>query len=259
MKRTYLALSVLTLAACARPAARMAPVVEREIAMNSEVHGQLTRADAQLRDSSRYQAWRFEGVAGQIVQIDVISTDFDAYALLHDANGTKVAENDDGGGGQNARIVYTVPTTGTYRILANSWVKNHYGRYTVRLRSLGVASGATATGGVLPGTVGQIMRGQTMSGQLSANDPKLSDGSVYQAWTYIGTAGETVTVEVTSSDFDAYALIQDGSGTKLADNDDGGGGTNARITFTLPYSGAYRLIANTYRQGSFGAFALTVR
>jgi hypothetical protein len=260
MQRTHLALTFLALAGCASgPPARVAPAPERTLAMNAEANGQLTRSDAQLRDSSVYQAWRFEGVAGQMVQIDVISTDFDAFAILTDGAGNKLSDNDDGGGGTNARIIYTIPTGGTYRILANSLAKGRYGRYTVRLRSLGMASGGNSTGGLLPGTVGQIMRGQTMSGQLSATDPKLSDGSVYQAWTYIGTAGETIQVDVVSSDVDAYAIVQDGNGQKLAADDDSGGGTNARIIYTLPYSGAYRLIANTYRQGSYGAFSLSVR
>ncbi len=260
MTRTHLALTFLALAGCGSgPPMRPAPAPERTLAMNSEANGQLTKFDAQLRDSSVYQAWRFEGVAGQIVQLDVMSTDFDAFAILTDGAGNKLADNDDGGGGTNARIIYTIQTSGTYRILANSLAKGRYGRYTVRLHSLGMTSGANAPGGVLPGTVGQIMRGQTMSGELKATDPKLSDGSVYQAWTYIGTAGETIQVDVVSADFDAYAIIQDGNGVKLAADDDSGGGTNARIILTLPYSGAYRLIANTYRQGSYGAFSLSVR
>ena len=260
MKHLHLALTFLALAGCASaPTARLAPTPERNLPMNAEASGRLNRADPQLRDSSVYEAWRFEAVAGQIVQIDVISTDFDAFAILTDGAGNKLADNDDGGGGTNARITYTIPTSGVYRILANSWVKGHYGRYTVRLHAIGVASGANAPGGVLPGTVGQIMRGQTMSGQLSATDPKLSDGSVYQAWTYLGHAGDTIQVDVVSSDFDAYAIVQDGNGQRLASDDDSGGGTNARITYTLPYTGAYRLIANTYRQGSYGAFSLSVR
>ena len=261
MNRAKLALTFLALAGCASgPSTRLGPMAERTVAANNvEVSGQLTRSDAQLRDSSVYQAWRFEGVAGQMVQIDVMSTDFDAFAILTDGAGTKLTDNDDGGGGTNARIIYTLPAAGTYRVLANSLAKGRYGRYTLRVRSLGMASSGNATGGLLPGTVGQILRGQTMSGQLSANDPKLSDGSVYQAWTYIGRAGETIQVDVTSTDFDAYAIIQDGNGVKLAADDDAGGGTNARITYTLPYSGAYRLIANTYRQGSFGAFSMSVR
>ena len=259
MKSTVLALSFLALAGCASGPARLAPVTMQNLPMNGEAGGRLTAADARLRDSSVYQAWTFQGVAGQIVQIEVASTEFDAYAILQTAGDSVLARDDDSGGGRNARIIYTLPYTGTYQILANSYQRGRYGRYTVRLHSIGMASGADAPGGVLPGTVGQILRGQTMSAQLSPNDPKLSDGSVFQAWTFVGRAGEAITVDVMSSEFDAYAIIQDGNGNKLAADDDSGGGTNARITYTLPYSGAYRIIANTYRQGSYGAFSLSVR
>jgi serine protease Do len=259
MKRIPLALALLAAAGCtSSPPASITPTV-RTLAMNSEASGRLSRADARLRDSSVYQAWQFEAQAGQIIQADVMSTAFDAYAILQNDADSVLARDDDSGGNRNARIIFTIPATGKYWILANSYQRGHFGPYTVRLRSLGMASGGNAPGGVLPGTVGQIMRGQTMSGRLSPTDPKLSDGSVYQAWTYVGTAGETVTVDVVSTDFDAYAIIQDGNGVKLAADDDSGGGTNARITYTLPYSGAYRIIANTYRQGSYGAFSLSVR
>ena len=111
----------------------------------------------------------------------------------------------------------------------------------------------------LPGTVGQIMKGQTVSGQLSVGDPRLSDNSVYQAWTYIGARGERIRIDVMSSAFDAYAILEDASGKVLARDDDSGGGTNARIVFTLPASGAYMIVANTYRQGGYGPYTLSVR
>jgi hypothetical protein len=111
----------------------------------------------------------------------------------------------------------------------------------------------------LPGTVGQVLKGQAIGGQLSLSDPRLSDNSVYQAWTYIGTRGERIQVDVTSSNFDAYAIIEDAAGKMLVRNDDGGGGTNARIVFKVPANGAYRIIANTYRQGSYGQYTLSVR
>jgi hypothetical protein len=111
---------------------------------------------------------------------------------------------------------------------------------------------------VLAGTVGQIMRGQTVAGRLSLSDARLPDNSVYQAWTLVGRRGERVQVDVMSSDFDAYLILQDAAGVKLATDDDSGGGTNARLIFTLPADGAYRIIA-TYHQGSFGAYTLFVR
>jgi serine protease Do len=247
------------LAACATAApGPVAPVVPGTIMMNSEVSGRITSRDQRLQDSSFYQVWQFDGLAGQIVQVDVRSTEFDAYAILQDQSGGRLAYDDDSGGGSNARIIFTLPSTGRYRVLANSYKRGQTGRYTVRLTSLGMTTAAAATA-PLPGTKGQIMRGQSITSQLTLSDPKLSDGSTYQAWTFVGTAGEQIALDVTSSDFDAYAIIQDSNGTRLASDDDSGGGTNARVLYTLPYSGVYRLVANAYRVGTYGSYTLSVR
>ncbi len=255
MKVFLAAAASLTLVACAGgpPAAPApAPVPARTIAMNGDASGQITRADPRLPDSSAYQLWQFHGTSGQMVQIDVISAEFDAFAILRDSAGKKLADDDDGGGGTNARIVAMLPYTGTFQIVANSYKAGQYGRYTVRLKPV-------AFTGVLPGTVGEVKRGQTVTGQLSADSPQLTDSSVYQAWTFLGHKGDTLQVDVVSSDFDAYAIVQDMNGTKLTEDDDSGGGTNARIVYTLPYSGPYRLVANTFRKGSYGSYSLSVR
>ncbi len=262
MKGYLAAVASLALVGCAGgpPAATApVPVAARTITVNSDVSGQITRADPRLPDSSAYQLWQFRGNAGQMVQIDVMSSEFDAFAILRDSAGKKLMDDDDSGGGTNARIIATLPYSGTFQIVANSYKAGQYGRYTVRLKALGVASENIPSGGVLPGTVGQVLKGQTVTGQLTASSPTLTDSSVYQAWTYVGHQGESIQVDVVSSDFDAYAILQDGNGVKLAEDDDSGGGTNARIVFTLPYTGAYRLVANTFRKGSYGSYSLSVR
>jgi hypothetical protein len=257
--RILLTTASALLAACAASGpGPVAPAAPRSIAMNSQVGGRITSRDPRLQDSSFYQAWQFDGQAGQIVQIDLRSTDFDAYAILQDSSRTRIAYDDDSGGGSNARIIFTLPYTGRYRLLANSYKRGQAGRYTIRLASLGMTTAASATA-PLPGTKGQIMRGQTITSQLSGSDPRLSDGSPYQAWTFVGTAGERIEVDVISADFDAYAIIQDSNGTRLASDDDSGTGTNARVLFTLPYSGAYRLVANTYRVGGSGSYTIAVK
>jgi len=45
----------------------------------------------------------------------------DPYLYLRDASGTVLAENDDGDGNRNSRIVFTATTTGTYYLDAAAW------------------------------------------------------------------------------------------------------------------------------------------
>jgi serine protease Do len=231
--------------------------------MNSEVSGTLSRNDAHLNDRSVYQAWTFYGTQGQMVQIDVMSDAFDAFCILQGPAGNEIARDDDSGEGLNARVSVSLPVSGQYRVIVNTYRQNQFGVYRVRLTS-GAApapTGQPTVSGapVTAGTAGQVLRGQTVQGRLTSGDSKLADNTFYQAWTFYGQAGEAVTFDVMSTEFDAYAVIQDMNGNVLARDDDSGGNLNARIIFTLPYTGNYRMIANTLRVSATGAYSLSVR
>lgn len=58
-----------------------------------------------------------EGQAGQRLQIEATSYQFDPRLILVDTDGTIVAEDDDGNGNFNARIDMTLPESGTYRAI----------------------------------------------------------------------------------------------------------------------------------------------
>jgi len=260
MRRVVACGMALVLAGCG--GGRPAPLRQGAIAMNSEVTGALSRNDARLNDGSVYQSWSFYGTQGQLVQIDVMSSAFDAYCILQGPAGNEIARDDDGGDGLNARVSVALPVTGTYRIIANTYRQNQFGAYRVRLTSGGMAQPGvpTVTGApVTAGVVGQVLRGQVVQGRLGPSDSRLADNTFFQAWTYYGQAGEVITFDVMSTEFDAYAVIQDMNGHVLARDDDSGGGLNARIVFTLPATGNYRLIANTQRVGATGAYTLSVR
>jgi Ca2+-binding EF-hand superfamily protein len=58
--------------------------------------------------------------AGKTYQIDHKSQAFDAFLYLEDPDGAVVAQDDDSGEGNNARITWRAISTGTYRIIATS-------------------------------------------------------------------------------------------------------------------------------------------
>jgi hypothetical protein len=110
--------------------------------------------------------------------------------------------------------------------------------------------------------VGAISTGQTLSGQLSSTDCKLSDGSSVDVYTLAGTAGQKISLSLTSSAFDAFLLLYDPAGSKIAQDDNSGGGTQARIPasgyFSLPSSGNYQIYVNSARAGETGSYSLSV-
>jgi len=58
----------------------------------------------------------------------------DAYLRFEDGKGKQLAEDDDGGGFPNARIVYQAPEDGVYRIIATTFQGGAQGNFILRVR-----------------------------------------------------------------------------------------------------------------------------
>jgi CHAT domain-containing protein/tetratricopeptide (TPR) repeat protein len=93
------------------------------------IEGALTDDDAQLDDGSLHDVHIFEGEAGQIVRILLVSEEFDTFLWLQNASGEELTRNDNGGNGTNAEIVFRLPETGQYWILANAYDESGRGTY----------------------------------------------------------------------------------------------------------------------------------
>lgn len=132
-------------------------------------------------------------------------------------------------------------------------------------RALG-ALAAVLLGALVPApelaAQGRIEVGHTVRGELTASAPTLDDGSHYAIWTFVGRAGERVRVTLRSEDFDAYLAVgRLKDGACVADcetDDDSGGGTDARLSYTLPGDGTFSIRVNTLREGETGAYTLSL-
>ncbi len=80
--------------------------------------------------------WKME--AGKTLIIHMHSKEFDSLLKLYDPAGKLVAEHDDiDDDNKDARILFTAPAAGTYRIIATSFEARGRGAYTLTIRSLG--------------------------------------------------------------------------------------------------------------------------
>jgi hypothetical protein len=99
------------------------------------------------------------------------------------------------------------------------------------------------------------------SGKLDDMDPsdRVRKGCKARPFTVKLAAGDRVTIDLASNEFDAYLRLEDSKGKQLAEDDDSGGDLNARIVFRAPRDDTYRIIATTCNPGESGRFTLTVR
>ena len=77
-------------------------------------------------------------------------------------------------------------------------------------------------------------------------------------YTFDGEAGQTMTIELQSEDFDTILLLKGPDGEILSSNDDYGGTLNSTIVVELPEAGTYSAVASSF-SGQGGNYQIEVR
>lgn len=203
-------------------------------------------------DNSFFDLYTFQGGIGQRLQIEMISQEIDPYLILLDPHGNDLAQDDDGGGGNNAKISIILPETGTYLVIANSYQAGESGSYKLRTQATTINGGNSFT------QEDFILRQEGILGDGSSILP--ADGSLFNIHTFEGTAGESVTISAVSADFDIYIALVDANGNPIGENDDTSeNNPNATLRITLPHTGRYGIIVNSYYKTGGGRYVLTVK
>lgn len=109
--------------------------------------------------------------------------------------------------------------------------------------------GDSLTAAPAPGQTGcvqrQIQCGQTVNARILTNDCATADRTTFfDLFTFNGSAGDEVTINMTSNQLDPFLLLLDPDLELAAQNDDGGAGLNARIRLTLNQSGVWAISAS---------------
>ncbi|MDY6937441.1 MAG: hypothetical protein SWY16_07225 [Cyanobacteriota bacterium] len=96
-------------------------------------------------------------------------------------------------------------------------------------------------------------------GKLEEGDPTFeSDGSLYDAYTFVGRAGQSISIDLQSEEFDTYLLLVDAQGNKVGENDDTAeGNTNSKLDIVLESNSIYTIVVNGFDSQHKGAYTLT--
>ena len=231
---------------CAVGSARVA------VAPGQRVRGTLDGSDCVMADDSYGEYVRLEIPSAMRVTVTLRSTDFDAYLALVRSNDERLATDDDGAGGTDARVTRTL-APGTYYVLVNTLDEGETGAFTLEVTA--AAAESPATGSCAPA---RIEVGSTVEGRLSDGDCTQSDDSMADLYQLVVPAQQEFTIELRSVAFDAYLVVRDAAGDQVDSDDDGAGGTDSRLRITLP-AGTYTIVANSLSESGRGAYTLTVR
>ncbi|MFQ5550791.1 MAG: hypothetical protein ACE5FJ_06100, partial [Gemmatimonadales bacterium] len=248
-------------------------VLERE----GITRGSLGPEDILCDDGTFLDAWEVEARQGEVLTVDLISTEFDTYMYIGGPGIEMALADDDDGGACNSRIEVEFPESGRYRVVASSYNERARGRFAIRVSAnpppprtgscpdedVGdefIASPWSAFAVSTLSTEGRIIRvGDEVVGRLTVEDPVFSNGAYVQAWELVGRPGERVTVDLGSETTDMFLAVYGPELTDVLTNDDGGEATDSRLTFTIPEEDAYTVIVvSTFSAGDTGRFVLAV-
>ncbi|PMR72186.1 hypothetical protein [Halomonas heilongjiangensis] len=193
-----------------------------------------SRHDGWLQDAPDTYTLTIEETG--LYQIEMRSSDLDAYLELEGPNGYR-REDDDGAGDLDARLADFLEP-GEYRLTARTSYGEGSGLYTLAVEPRELPNADTLRNG------GELSPDESLHGWFSGQ------GLEYEL---VLESAATVTLDMRSSDFDAFLELH-GDGVSVSD-DDGGGGTDARLYQHLA-PGRYTITARSYSQGGSGLFEL---
>ena len=216
--------------------------------------GSLESGDPTLQNGEYYDAYPVEVQAGQWVEVDLQSDDFDTYVVVLAPSGMN-EQNDDFEGSTNRSMLRMRATeSGTWQVYATSFAGGETGQY-----SLSIKVGAEGDTGNAALASAQGSGARFESGRLEAGDSELTSGEYNDEYRVQGRAGEQLVLDLHSSDFDPYLILIQPDGEQVENDDHEGDLTRSMITTTLPADGSYRVLVTTYELGSTGAYDLTIR
>lgn len=231
-------------------------LVESIIPDQGTIRGHLT-PDSNLLDSdnSYFNVYTFDAAPGQLLSIEMSSTEVDPYLLVLAPWGEVIDQDDDSGSGLTARVLLQPPVDGSYTILANTSTPGEEGQFSLNVVT---ANTKQELMGMEPLFSGPIIL--QVNDRLSPDGPRLqSDGSLYHEYTFDGRAGQTVTITMESTEFDPFLILVGPNGNDLGQNDDISSTIfDSALTLKLPVTGTYTVVANAFDGSGSGRYQITV-
>jgi hypothetical protein len=243
------------------------------------ITGQILESDA--KDAVRLMPCKVHVLKlakGKTYLINMVGTDIDSYLRIEDSTGAQVAQDDDSGGGLNARIRFAPAKDDSFKIIATTFSGGE-GNYTLTIKDLNAPVVAGNPSPAKPPVQDEPKKAEpklVQDGVIKLDTPtemksievrsQLQDGDVldpvqnHAAKIYAVelAEGTPYVIQHSSDDFDAFLRVRDANGKEVASDDDGGGNLNARIFFVPPAKGIYRIVATSF-DGGRGNFQLVVR
>lgn len=211
------------------------------LALGTPQAGRLQAGDQALPSGEFVDRYAFDGRRGQVVTVEMTSSELDPYLMVVAPGGAQQENDDASTTDRNARVTWVLPADGRYTVMATTYRPGESGSYNVRLAT-GVAASAAVAARPATGARGQrvwaVLVGISDYGSQARNLAYTADDAVKmgQALTRAGVLAEG-SVVLTDADAtydrvraafqqvaaqagpdDVFLFFYSGHGTQLREN-----------------------------------------
>lgn len=264
----FLAVASLSQAATGRYSFEIidqSPAPEIEVGNDVLVYGQAKSGF--ISNTNPVIRYRFQAETGDNISIEMTASDgdLDSYVILLNAGGASLAEDDNSGGGANARIsTFSIPASGEYFVIATRTGQESgltSGTFNIVINSDAPPRVPEDSAPTIPEDyVGlpEISYGETVRGTVS-------NENFLNIYVFFAEAGDaiTATMEADDTTLDPLLVLLDQNRIPLTENDDIDPGVvrDSQLEFTIPTTGYYAIVATRFEQAegdSSGSYSLTL-
>ena len=96
------------------------------------------------------------------------------------------------------------------------------------------------------------------TGRLDIDDSTLASGEYQDVYTFEGTAGNRLIVDLRSPDFDTFLILHTPSGDQIDNDDHEGDQSRSLITYPMDENGTYEVVITSFRPDEIGDYTLFV-
>ncbi len=197
---------------------------------------ELTTDSPQQLRGQYYEAYTLTVARGQEVDIDMMSSELDCFLIVRTPSGDRFTD-DDTGEGTNSQLALTIESDGELTIYATTYGEDQTGAYQL------LVSATQPTVAILE-----------EEGSLDKADELDDQGRLVQRFEVEVEAGQFLTVDLTSAEFDTFLIVETPEGERLENDDWDSSLEHSRVTTTAEAGGVYTILVTTFAPREMGDF-----
>ena len=231
----------------------------------SPTSAELRDSDDVLEDGSFYRCHPLDVRRGQVVQIVMASTDFDAFLMVGKGASCRSmagfkTDDDSGGGSQglDAQVTVAVDDDGPWWVRASGVNRTQVGAYVLHTTLVPAVLGEEVRR--MNGGRDVIRMGEIVADRLTEQSPQTADGVHFRCHDFVAEGSMVTEILLNSGDFDSYLTVKAGGcpgGRLIAENDDFDDTLDSRIRRRLA-PGPYAVVVSTVDGHATGDYLLTL-